>query len=178
MTVLITRLELTPEDLRREASRTKDAAAGRRMLAIALVLEGHRRGVAARQSAMDGQTLRDWAHRYNAEGIAGLFNRPHGGGPPRKLTAAQEAAIAAWVSAGPDPERDGVVRWRLIDLGKRIVDEFNVPLHERSVGKLVHRLGFRHISVRPRHPQADASAQEAHKNVWPAPSASDFCDLI
>jgi transposase len=167
MTVLITRLELTPEDLRREAGRTKDAAAGRRMLAIALVLEGHRRGVAARQSAMDGQTLRDWAHRYNAEGIAGLFNRPHGGGPPRKLTAAQEAEIAAWISAGPDAERDGVVRWRLIDLGRRIVDEFNVPLHERSIGKLVHRLGFRHISVRPRHPQADASAQEAHKKTLP-----------
>jgi transposase len=50
--------------------------------------------------------LRDWAHRYNAEGIAGLFNRPHGGGPPRKLTAAQEAkerirsiAERAWVNA-------------------------------------------------------------------------------
>jgi transposase len=56
--------------------------------------------------------------------------------------------------------------------------QFNVPLHERSIGKLVHRLGFRHISVRPRHPQADASAQEAHKNVWPAPSASSFGDLI
>jgi hypothetical protein len=55
MTVLITRLELTPEDQRREAGHTKDAAAGRRMLAIALVLEGHRRGVAARQSAMDGK---------------------------------------------------------------------------------------------------------------------------
>ena len=77
------------------------------MLAIALVLEGHRRGVAARQSGMDGQTLRDWSHRYNAEGISGLFNRPHGGGRPRKLTAAQEAAIAGWVRAGPDPERDG-----------------------------------------------------------------------
>jgi hypothetical protein len=58
MTVLITRLELTPEDLRREAGRTKDAAAGRRMLAIALVLEGHRRGVAARQSAMCQSALK------------------------------------------------------------------------------------------------------------------------
>jgi transposase-like protein len=64
MTVKITRLELTPSDLRREAARTKDADAARRMLAIALLLEGHGREQAARQSGMDRQTLRDWVHRY------------------------------------------------------------------------------------------------------------------
>ena len=78
MTVKITRLEPTASDLRREASRTKHAQAARRMLAIALLLEGHNRAQAARQSGMERQTLRDWAHRYNAEGIAGLFDRPHG----------------------------------------------------------------------------------------------------
>ena len=71
-----------------------------------------------------------------------------------------------------------MVRWRLIDLGKRIVDEFDVPLHERSVGKLLHRLGFRHISVRPRHPRPTHRRRKRIKNVWPAPSASDFCNLI
>jgi hypothetical protein len=54
MTVLITRLELTPEDQRREAGHTKDAAAGRRMLAIALVLEGHRRGTGRTATMLRG----------------------------------------------------------------------------------------------------------------------------
>jgi transposase len=76
--VKITRLELTASDLRREAARTKEADAARRMLAIALLLEG--REQAARQSGMDRQTLRDWVHRYCAEGIGGLFDRPHSGG--------------------------------------------------------------------------------------------------
>ena len=40
MTVKITRPELTASDMRREAGRTKDADAARRMLAIALLLEG------------------------------------------------------------------------------------------------------------------------------------------
>jgi len=70
--VAITRTELPAADLRREAARTRDADASRRMLAIALVLEGRPRGEAAAQCGMDRQTLRDWAHRYNAEGIAGL----------------------------------------------------------------------------------------------------------
>jgi hypothetical protein len=33
------------------------------------------RSTAARLAGMDGQILRDWVRRYNAEGIAGLFNR-------------------------------------------------------------------------------------------------------
>jgi transposase len=69
-----------------------------------------------------------------------------------------------------------VVRWRLSDLRAKIAELFAVHLHERSVGKLVRRLGFRRVSVRPRHPQADVSAQEAHKKtspLWsPTPSRS------
>lgn len=171
MTVTIVRLDLTASDLRRKAARTKDADAARRLLAIALLLEGHRREQAARQCGMERQTLRDWVHRYNAEGIEGLYDRPHGGGARRKLTAAQEVEIASWVQAGPDPETDGVVRWRLSDLRDRIVSAFAVHLHERSVGKLMHRLGFHRLSVRPRHPRADAATQEAHKNTLPLWSA-------
>lgn len=167
MTIAITRTEVSAAELRLAAGRTSDAAAARRMLAIAWVLEGHSRGDAACQCGMDRQTLRDWVHRFNAEGIAGLSNRPHSGGAASKLSAAQAAAVTEWVRRGPDPERDGVVRWRLIDLRERIIHEFDVHLHERSVGKVVRRLGFRRISVRPRHPEADTAAQEAHKKTLP-----------
>jgi hypothetical protein len=30
--------------------------------------------------------------------------------------------------------------------------------------------------VRPRHPKQDRAAQEAHKNVWPAPFASGLIE--
>ena len=68
MTVAITRLELSTGELRREAKRCRDAAAARRMLALALVLEGHARTEAAQHAGMDRQILRGWVHRYNAEG--------------------------------------------------------------------------------------------------------------
>src|SRR5215472_13367043 len=58
---------------------------------------------------MDRQTLRDWVHRYNEAGIAGLSNRPAPGRSP-KLTEGQMAALKAVVLAAPDPEVDGVVR--------------------------------------------------------------------
>lgn len=75
MSVEITRLDVSPAELRREAARLKDARAARRVLAIALVLEGSDRTHAAEACGMERQTLRDWVYRYNVEGIAGLFNR-------------------------------------------------------------------------------------------------------
>src|SRR2546423_15370333 len=116
MTIAITRHEPGAGELRREARRCRDARAARRMLALALVLEGASREEAARAAGMDRQTLRDWVHRYNAEGPAGLRDRPRSGRRPR-LTPGQEAELAAAVERGPDPDRDGVGRWRRVDLG-------------------------------------------------------------
>jgi transposase len=113
---------------------------------------------------MDRQTLRDWVHRYNAEGTAGLANR-RAPGPAPRLSAEQEAVVARWVEEGPDLERDGVVRWRCCGLQERIRQNFGVSLHERTVGKLLSRLRFRRLSVRPQHPQSDPAAQAAFKGA-------------
>ena len=166
MAVAITRRELDADGLRREAGRCRNARAARRMLALALVLEGSSRAEAARHAGMDRQTLRDWVHRYNAEGLPGLRDRPRSGRKPR-LTPEQEAELVAVVDQGPEPERDGVVRWRRIDLKALIEARFAVRLHERSVGKVLRRLGSSRISVRPRHPKADEAAQEAFKKASP-----------
>jgi transposase len=98
--VAITRGELSAADLRREAARTKDADAARRMLALALVVEGWRRTEAARACGMDRQALRNWVHCYNADGVAGLSDRSHPGRPPR-LTAAQMREREALVEKVP-----------------------------------------------------------------------------
>ena len=164
MAVVITRQDLSADALRQAAARSRDANAARRMLALALVLEGQSRTDAAATCGMDRQTLRDWVHRYNAEGTAGLANR-RAPGPAPRLSAEQEAVVARWVEEGPDLERDGVVRWRCCDLQERIRQNFGVSLHERTVGKLLSRLRFRRLSVRPQHPQSDPAAQAAFKGA-------------
>jgi transposase len=167
MTVAVTRKEPGAAEPRREAGRCRDARAARRMLALALVLEGGSRAEAARAAGMDRQTLRDWVHRYNAEGLAGLSDRRRPGPRPR-LSPEQEAELATAVEQGPDPDRDGVVRWRRVDLRALIEARFAVRLHERSVGKVLRRLGLARLSVRPRHPKADEAAQEAFKKASPS----------
>lgn len=164
MTVKITRGDATAQDLRKLAGHVKDGRVARRLLAIALVLEGASRKVAAVSCGMDRQTLRDWIHRYNAQGPCGLSNRGGGGVRPL-LSAAQLAEVSAWVEAGPDPARDGVVRWRRVDLARRIEETFGVKLHARTVGAYLAKLGFRRLSVRPEHPKADPAAQATFKKT-------------
>lgn len=162
--VAITRTDRTARELRREAAKAKDAKAARRLLAIALVMEGSDRASAARACGMDRRSLRDWVHRYNAEGIDGLCNRKPPG-PACRLTRAQEETFARWVEAGPDPDKDGVVRWRRKDLQRKLAEAFGVTVHERTVGKFLARLGYVRLSTRPRHPKADKAAQAAFKKL-------------
>src|SRR5687767_15889512 len=127
--IAVTRVDLDAAGLRRAAACSKDAAAARRMLALALVLDGSSREAAAQSCGMDRQTLRDWVHRYNAQGLAGLVNRK-APGRRRYLDDEQRAELARLVEAGPTPDKDGVVRWRRVDLKGKIEDIFGVRMHE------------------------------------------------
>lgn len=167
--VEITRKDHDAWSLRREAARADDVSAARRMLALALVLDGKSRTQAAQSCGMDRQTLRDWVHRYNGEGLLGLCDRARAGRPPH-LNAAQTAEIAKLVEDGPDLAAHGVVRWRRIDLKAEIKARFGVDMAEQSVGALLRRLGFRKISARPAHPQGDANARASFKKTSPTGS--------
>jgi transposase len=158
------REDYSAAELRRLAKRSKDVNQSRRLLSLAAVRDGKNRGEAARIGGMDRQTLRDWVHRFNADGPDGLLDHWTEGPKPR-LTPAQLAELSEIVETGPDPKRDGVVRWRRIDLKGIIAVRFGVDYHERYVGKRLKKLGFSHMSARPRHPKPDARIVEAFKKT-------------
>jgi putative transposase len=116
---------------------------------------------------MDRQTLCDWVHRYNAAGVAGLATGTRSGRPPR-LSDSQMVELKELVIQGPDPAKDGVVRWRCIDLRAKIAERFSVSFHKRSVAKLLRKLDLTRLQPRPYHPKKDAAAQEAFKKTSPA----------
>ena len=116
------------------------------MLALAFVLDGRTRTEAAESCGMDRQTLRDWVHRYNEEGLAGLIDRPLPGRTPM-LYAEQMRQLAAIVEAGPDPKTDGVIRWRRIDLCDLVERRFGVRVAERTMSSILRRLGFVKLSA-------------------------------
>jgi transposase len=160
----ITRLDFSPAELRELAAHERDGSVVRRLLALAMVLDGSSREEAARLNGMDRQTLRDWVHRYNAEGVEGL--RSHvSPGRPSALNRDQMEELRIMVLEGPDPERNQVYRWRCVDLCDEIAVRWSVRLTERSVARMLHRLKLTRLQPRPYHPKKDAAAQEAYKKT-------------
>jgi transposase len=163
------RTDLSAGELRALARREKDPRAASRMYAIAHALEGLSRAEAARLAGMERQALHDAVVRYNAEGPAGLHDHPKGRRRP-VLDEAEGVALKRLVLAGPDLARHGRTEWTLPSLAEEIAHLWGKRLHPASLSRVLRRLGLSKQKTRPRHPQADAEAQEAFKKgVSPRP---------
>ena len=162
--VSITRREYTGAELRMLAVKHDDGAQVRRLLAMAMVLDGRPRGEAALLNGMDRQTLRDWVLRYNADGVAGLRSRQPPGRAPA-LTTQQKAELRELVVKGPDPATDGVVRWRCVDLCAVIARRFEVQVHVHTVSRWLNQLELTRLQPRPYHPKKDPEAEAAYKKI-------------
>lgn len=159
---LAIREDLSAAELRAYARRAPTPRAASRALAIANALEARSRAEAARLAGMERQALRDAVVRYNADGLAGLVDRPKPGRPPR-LSEGEEAALAAVLLRGPDPERDGLSAYTREDIAALIEQQFGKHYHPASLSKVLRRMGFSHQKARPVHPNADLKAQAAWK---------------
>ncbi len=73
--------------------------------------------------------------------------------------------VIAFNARGPDRSQHGVVRFRCCDLRAIIIRDFGVELSEVSVGRLLKRLGFSHVSARPRHPEQADDVIDAYKKT-------------
>jgi len=162
----ITRTDYTSSQLRALSGRCPDGAQVRRLLALALVLDGYSRTEAARLSGMDRQTLRDWGHRYNDLGAEGLKSR-HSPGASPALSEQQMADLRELVINGPDPEIHKVVRWRCVDLKAEVARRFGVKVHENTISRWLHELGLTRLQPRPVHPRKDPEAEAAFKKTSP-----------
>jgi transposase len=156
------RADIEAAELRRQARRERDGRVAARLIALANVLDGMSRGAAARAAGMDRHTLRDWVIRFNAVGADGLRDQPRPGRPTR-MTEGQQATLKAIVLRGPDPDRDGVSSWRIVDLCRIAEERFGVTYREGGMRRLVKALDLSWQKTRPRHPKADKTAQERFK---------------
>ena len=154
------RTELSAAELRALARRETRPRVAPRLYAIAHVLDGMSRAEAARLCGMERQALRDAVVRFNAEGVAGLVDRPRPGRQPL-LTDGEQAALAALILRGPDPERSGLSSWTLDDLCRETQTRWGKRFHPASMSRVVRRLGFSRQKARQVHPQSDPGLQEA-----------------
>src|SRR3954469_20182712 len=147
--------------------RARPPPASARLPALANALDGLPREQAARLAGMTGQTLGDWVHRWNAEGVEGLRERPRPG-RPCALDEGRQAALKALVLRGPSLERDGRLAGRARDLCALVEARFGVRYRESGTLRLPKGLDLSWQKTRPVHPEADPRAQERFKKPCPA----------
>ena len=150
--------------LRAYAKASKDANQTRRLLSLALIYDGGRRGDAAALGGVTLQIVRDWVLRFNAQGPEGLIDRKAPGGKP-KLNDEQRRGLREIVERGPIPAIHGVVRWRLKDLVQWIYEAFGISLKRDVVSRELKAMGFAKITARPRHYAQNELALDAFKKV-------------
>jgi transposase len=150
---------MTGAELRSWARHCGNGRAAARAYAIANALDGLSRAAAARLAGMERQALRDAVTRYNAEGLAGLFDRPKGH-RSEWLTEAEQASLAAVIFKGPKPEVDGVCTWTRDSLAIWISAKFGKTLHPGSLSRILRRMDMSRQKARPVHPKTDTKAQE------------------
>lgn len=165
-TAIAVRSDYSADDLRGLARRSDDADQTRRLLALAVILDGGSRSEAAKVGGVTLQIIRDWVLKFNAQGPDGLFTGK-APGAPFKLTPEQTQALIDRVEMGPHPDVHGVVRWRLKDLCHWVWEEYRVSLAEYSMSRILKRAGYRHLSARPQHPKQDERVLEAFKKTSP-----------
>jgi transposase len=169
----ISRTDHTASELRTIGARSDDADETRRLLAIALVLEGATRAEAARRTGMDRRTLRDRVHRYNDVGVEGLVSRKPPG-PKPKLTSTQLAELRQLVLKGPDPKVHKVIRWRCVDPRAELARRFAVTVDEITIGRRLRKMRPTRLQPRPHHPRKNPEVQEAIKKNF----CSSLRDLL
>ena len=149
--------ELTERDLARVARSEGDARVRQRILAIRLVVMGQTVPQAAPGVGLKERQVRNWVHRFAAQGLEGLRDRPRPG-QPKHLPARSEEAFKARIRR----PRGGVIL-RGADVQRLLKEEFRVQYSSSGVYFLLHRLGFSSLSPRPLHPHTDQDAQEEFK---------------
>ena len=158
---LTTKTSLTPDELAKIAKKEPNPRVRQRLLAVRLVVMGNTVPQAAKAVGLKQRQSRNWIHRFNAEGVKGLRDRPRPG-QPVKLPRQKEQAFRERIEKGAS-QKDPARNLRVKDIQRILREEFDAEYCLGGTYFLLHRLGFSSLVPRPRHPKADLQAQSRFK---------------
>ncbi len=150
------RADFLGDDLPRTARKSEEADQTRQLLALPVI--------------------RDGMLRFKAGGAEALVTRKALAKTPI-LTDEHRTALAATVEAGPKPDMDGIVRWRLVDLAQGVQEEPDVPVSRQTPGQDLRAIevaiGVAKRSARPQHDaQHDETIEAFNKTSATSSTAS------
>jgi len=151
---------------------TRDEMESRRLEAAQDLLNGTSQAKVARKFGVSRTTASRWHRALEGNGVEGLRKR-RAPGRPSRLNPEQLRIVAELYSAGPPA--DGLVsnKWTTARFAKAIFARLGVRYDPDHVGRIMHRLGLRERSHRPRRQRTiDYSPQYPTSTVFGQPQIS------
>ena len=139
----------------------KDGRIRQRLMAMKLIAQGHSIPQAAQRLDISERPLRKWLYRFNEQGPPGLRDAFRSGQPP-KLDPGDIEPLKQRIREGVT-ETENVCSLHAKDIQQILQKQFKACYSLGGTYFLLHRLGFSCLCPRPRHPKADANAQELFK---------------
>jgi transposase len=123
-------------------SRTAAARTVERAKIIWLARRGRGVPAIAREVGLNGDTVRLWLKRFNAEGLDGLRDRPRAGRPPT-YTAEEAGEVVALSLTDPKSLDLPFASWTLDRLAAYLHEVKRIPMSRARIGKLLAAEGLR-----------------------------------
>jgi transposase len=138
----------------------KDASVRQRATALRMLHLGHPASQVAETMTVKLPTLYSWYHRWQANGIEGLRNRPKSG-RPRNTNEAYEKRLGELVETDPETLGYGFVTWTIDRLRHHMQKETGMRLSASRFRMLMKRLGY--VYRQPKHDLSALQDAEAYE---------------
>jgi len=159
-TLFLTHSEANREHLLAFARKVPGAYIGMKIAALLLILEGQRPGWTSEVLGLTRQSLNQWMHKVNKEGLEALKTKPRTGRPSR---LDQKTAMKLERHLEKSPQDFGLNRaqWDGPTLAVHVKRYFGINIKVRQAQYWLHRLGY--CLKRASYSYLQARSEEAKK---------------
>ena len=127
---------------RRAAARTLPARTGERAKLICLLAEGAGVAVVAKRLGLGADVVRQWLKRFNADGLAGLQDRPRAG-RPATYTPEQVGVVVEVALTSPEALELPFASWTLDRLAAYLQEQRDIPIKRTRIDEILVAAGLR-----------------------------------
>ncbi len=152
------------DELKQIIKKSRFSQARQRIQIIVLAQEGKPKPFIAQSCGCSRALVDYWLKRYNQEGLDGLKNRPRRS-RPLPFSREEQDKFCKRINAGPKQE-EKICVFHGQDVQRILQEEFGKLRSLSGTYKLLHRLGYRLLSPRPKHYKANKEEQEKFKKKF------------
>jgi transposase len=155
----------TPGQIKAIINNNKDYKTGMRLFAVYQIALGKSSSQVGEIFHMSFKQITNWVHRFEAQGVAGLADKP-GRGRKSRLNPAQKQKIAEVLEdKSPSDYGYNTATWTGALLIEWISEQFGITYKKAQIYNIIKSLGFSFQKGKGAYRQADPEKQEEFKNA-------------